>query len=274
LRQALESVPLDDHRISRLNIMHSGGVWDWAPELRVRFEGHPKVTIHEDPAPLRPIADTTNAAFGKLTTRWALVLHDDDFLLPRIFSAALAQLESVEDTNAGLVSFGWHSLIHGRHLRESARLQTLPDTLRFTPKFCSTLFNVERVQSIGGFAGTCGGFLDLVAVAELAHRFGAWISPTPVAVFRVHGGQASANRLRLYLPYLGHTIQRLLPLVSGPNEAEATLREMNRFIFSRRPVVDRVLGRLCLWSSRSVPPRAAPVKPLTFRPGRSPRTQR
>jgi hypothetical protein len=229
LRQALESIPLDCPGIERVNIAHQGGRWDWADALRARYEAHPKVRVLEYPSRI-DVGASFSRHLDSVTTPWALLLPDDDFLIGDAFDRAVRQLPPRID-DCGLIAFGWYyyEQERARYVRGALRWNGLRSVPHQIPKMCATLINVARARELGGFSPAVGGYCDTVLFTQLAQRFGIRISSAPVAGYRLHGGQVSAGRAAAYGPYLKPTLDALGQLPESAAELPAIERRLRQF---------------------------------------------
>lgn len=264
LEQTLGSIPLESARIAELHIVTRGAPWDWAPALRARFESHAKVRIFEEADDLPWPALSSNRAFRRVTTPWLMQLHDDDWLLPRRFDAALSAMDDPRAADAGFIAFGWYRAQRGRFEPESADLATPAGMFVWLPKYCATLFNTARLREIGYIDNRFLGFNDVGVFLTLRYRFGALATDVPVGVFRIHGGQISGSRLSFYLPGIGHSIDCALRYTRDGEQARRFIDAIRDFTFSRRRLSERVRRRLA--SIRGLrAPQTEPVAPtLTY----------
>ncbi len=247
LTDAIDSVPLQSPAIEALHIVHSGGAWTWAPELRERLERHPKVRIFEFAAKVA-VDRSLNRCMDTVHSRWGLLLPDDDALVPHALEQALHQNPDLLDGDAGLIAFGWYYRLGNRYRAEHVQSRGVAEFVRYTPKLCTTLVNVAHFQSLGGFEAAYGSYCDTVAYARLVHRFGAWTCRTPVGVYRLHEGQISVSRhAEAYLPVMDPTIEALSAMASTAAERQQTARRIARHahdVTSNRP---HGLGLMAFW---------------------------
>lgn len=267
LEQAIGSVPLDASTIEALHIVHSGGDWTWAPELRQRLEQHAKVRIYEFADKLA-VDQSLNRCMGTVSTRWGLLLPDDDALLPEAFSRALTEIAGLLHGDGGLIAFGWYYRLGDRYRAEHVRSHRVSDFVRCTPKICTTLVNVAHFLSIGGFEARYGSYCDTVAYARLVHRFGAWTSRMPVGIYRLHGGQISVSQhAEVYLPALQPTIEALSALAPTDAERQRVASRVSRHAHDVRSTQPHGLSLIAYWLRSHARPadRSPPSKPTPWR---------
>lgn len=229
LEQAVMSIPIDQPLISAVHLIHQGGRWDWAPGLRERLSAMSKVRVIEYEDRVHYVDSFNRSTLGA-SSKWAMLLPDDDYLLTGSFADALSRSGDALASDCGFVGYGWYYLRANRFIADHVRQFDTANLQRFTPKFCTTLVNVERFRAVGGFSKAFGGFCDTVLYAQLAHAYNAWVSPTPVGVYRMHDAQASSNADSIYAPYLDATIDALLGLSGNSDAREHLVRRMNHFL--------------------------------------------
>lgn len=229
LEQAVMSIPMNLPLISAVHLIHQGGPWDWAPELRKRVSTFPKVRIIEYDDRVHYVDSFNRSTLGA-DSKWAMLLPDDDYLLTGSFADVLQKSSQALASDYGFIGYGWYYLRANRFIADHVRQFNATHIQRFTPKFCTTLVNVERFRAIGGFSKTYGGFCDTVLYAQLAFAYNAWVSPTPVGVFRMHDAQASNNANSMYTPYLDATVDVLLGLSGEANARGDLVRRINHFL--------------------------------------------
>jgi hypothetical protein len=269
LETALDSIPIDSPSISKVHIMHAGGPWDWAGELRDRYEAHPKVQIFEFPHKV-DFAPSYNRQLNTVETTWALMLPDDDYLLrdqaARAFEA-LAQ-DHLEDAY-GFVAFGWYYLRDGRYLGRHVKQRKLTGVLNYAPKLVTTLLNPKRVRELGGFPGNVGGFNDTALFGRLAYEYDALISPTRVGVYRLHSGQESARVRTVYAPYVETLREWIGGYARSTRERDEFERRLQAFTHPRaRPAAD-LLQEISFQLRSNTRPEDAPWQSLVRKPTRA-----
>lgn len=259
-RQAVASVPLGSPHVAALNIVRSGGPLDWAPEWRQELERHPKVRVIEFPDRL-PVGSSLNRCTYTAATRWALLLPDDDAVIPAALEASLERDRKVLEGHEGMIAYGWYYLMGGRYRADHVASRRVSDALRYTPKCCSTLVNVGHFRAIGGFDARYGGYADTVAYVQLAHRFGAWFDSRPVGVYRMHEGQFSVEKhAEGYLPSMEPTARALSALARTESERQRVHQRVREHASDTHSTVPRGLSRIAyrLRSSTSLPTAVEP----------------
>lgn len=228
LRQALESIPIENPRIGRVNIVHQAGPWDWGGDLRMRFERHPKVRVLEF-ADRPDFGASFNRHLAHCPTTWGLLLPDDDFLIPDALDLALRKLPE-EFGQCGLVAYDWYYFdqAKSRYVRARLKWEGLRSVPRMIPKFCSTMINVRHAQAIAGFSNEFGGFCDTVLFTQLAYRFGLGVCHLGVAGYRLHQNQSSRWPVN-YGPFVGRVIEALRPFTGSEGERDALRRRMRSY---------------------------------------------
>lgn len=262
LAQALDSIPIESSPISAVHIMHQGGAWNWAPDLRRRYESHPKVRVFEFDQRLGFVG-SFNRCMNTVESKWALLLPDDDYLMPQAFEQMLDLSAAALASDAGFVSFGWYYSRRNSYLPDHMRRYDAAHLQRYAPKFCTTLIQVAHFRNVGGFDERFGGFCDTVLFARLANEFNAWRSPTPVGVYRLHEQQGSSNAGTVYEPYLEATLQALRRYSRDDNELQRLASKIRIFMAGN----PSALGRAFDWLNvglrgRDVPEPAVPRRPM------------
>ncbi len=250
LQEALDSIPWDAPELSRVQVMHQGGAWDWAPAIRARIEAHPKGRVFEYPQRL-DYTPNYNRYVETVQTDWFLLLPDDDSLLSAACAAALPALRDPAAAGKGFAAFGWYYLERGRYLADHVKKFSPPWTQRYAPKFCSTFISTQRFREIGGFDARCGGFIDAVLFARLAFEFGALMSPTPMGIYRLHDDQLSSQRGELYGSYIEATIATIGAYARDDDERRLLERNLRAFVDDSPGLVVR-LGRRVLAGLRGL----------------------
>lgn len=277
LTQAMDSLPLDAPELGAVQVLHRhGGRWDWAPELRARYEGHPKVTIIEEPFSLPSFEQNATRALPRVQTDWVHYLHDDDYAVTENFRLALAALPRLGTPRRAFAAFGWYAATRGWFLPQRLAGPSLLDITRRTPKFCSTFLNTALLRQEGGLP-TLGGFSDTEVFARLAARHGAWRCDTPIGVYRWHTGQDSFAGEGVRQSYYD-TLQASIKAVSDLAQSEAERRQVDaiftRMAHRQRLLRERIANRVEMMLQRVPEPRSvralAPLVDMPPRPGALP----
>lgn len=243
LETAFNSIPIESPAVSEVLVRHQGGPWNWGGALRERILAEPKVRLLEFPDKV-PFTQSFNRTLDAVRTPWAMLLPDDDFL---VRSAAKAGFElAAQDAHiqsCGLIAFGWYYLKHGRYLESRRPRSTLASLLHSTPKCCSTMLSMDKVRKLGGFADL-GGFIDTELFGRLAYEFDAAFASIPVGVYRMHGGQESAQLQSMFVPYLQPVAQSLGRYARSVRERREFERALHEIAFPVRPPHAQLLGEL------------------------------
>ncbi len=135
-----------------------------------------------------------NFCLSEARGQYFLLLHDDDAIDPDLVSSCMAALGG--DFEVGLARSGTRIIdASSRILKENknlARDGSFVDLIedwcngKSAWYFCSTLFNTEKLKSIGGFQSPHGLYQDVVAELELAAKYGHRNVEGVKASFRRH----------------------------------------------------------------------------------------
>ena len=250
LSKAVGSIPIDYRGINQVILSHQGGVWDWGGPLREEMGRHPKVRILEFPERV-DIAASFNRTLDHVDTPWVLMLPDDDFLLRRATVAGLETLATYSDSrDLGAFAFGWYYLKRGRYLASHVKRGGLLATLYYAPKMCSTFLNMRRLRALGGFDERLGGFCDTALFGRLCFDYDALICETPIGVYRIHDGQASARPEIIYGPHVKGLTTLFRGFANNALESEKFEKHLIAYINrTDRPMI-KLLQNL-IFSSRS-----------------------
>lgn len=156
----------------------------------------PRLRYHRHPANIGPNANF-NACLERAQGQYFLLLHDDDLLDPTFVTRAMAAIGQREP---GVALSGSQVIDADEHVRArvAAPAADLGPAGLFFEWFerrtsfylCSTLFHAQRLRAHGGFASPEHLLQDVVAIAELASRYGYVTVPGVGGSFRRH----DANR--------------------------------------------------------------------------------
>lgn len=229
LTEAIASIPLSSEQISAVHVMHQDGRWDWAPRLRASLEQQPKVRIIEFDQRFDYV-DNFNRCVNLVQSRWALLLPDDDSLMVDGFAQMLPLSIEAMASDAGFIAYGWYYLKANRYVPDYVRRYDVAYMQRYTPKFCTTMINVDDFRQVGGFKAAYGGFCDTVLFAELAHAHNAWTSPTPAGIYRLHDEQATAQASTIYAPYFDVTVDALCRFAERDEDRPQLQQRMRSFV--------------------------------------------
>lgn len=149
------------------------------------------------------MAECWNKGLEVTTSRWVLYLHDDDILNIKEFM----KINSNElNHDVGFIAFDFHTLIENSISLVSIK-SGVEGIIRNTPKFVSTIYNTERLKSIGGWDEKAGYALDLLALVKLCHLFGDYKINRCLGRYRIHTQNSSSldKRSKAYgdaIPYI------------------------------------------------------------------------
>lgn len=261
LTQALDSIPMGSSAIDSVLIVHQGGAWDWAPELRQRFESHPKVKVVEFGKRLDFVA-SFNRAMAAIESDWAMLLPDDDYLMPDAFSRMLELSHDALVSQLGFIAYGWYYARRDSYIHDYLRRYDPSHFQRYAPKFCATLINTRRFRELGGFDARFGGFCDTVLFARLATEFNAYRSSSAVAIYRLHEQQGSNNVGVVYEPYVATTLAALGEYARKPQDMTRLACRIQDFMSGK----SSALGRAYDWLNVGLRGREQPMPTALRRP--------
>jgi len=127
-----------------------------------------------------------------------------------------------------MVAFGWYLFREHRYLATSWKPSGLKSLVSHTPKFCSTMLNMQRFHEVGGFP-SMGGFCDTALYGRLAYEYDALYTDSPVGVYRMHDGQESARMRTVYAPFVEALSSSLSRYARNPFERLAFRRKLASF---------------------------------------------
>jgi hypothetical protein len=155
------------------------------------------------------------AGLAFVTRPWVIIHHDDDYLEASSFEDIKEYLNS----DVGFISFDHFLVGRNNQIRRANRSDGLTGILENTPKFISTIFNVEKVKSLNAWEDRFGYFLDLVLLIKLQQKYSSIHVPIAAGYYRLHADNASNKDKRTsgYLAYVPVVIAELFPLISDPN---------------------------------------------------------
>jgi hypothetical protein len=145
----------------------------------VRQSGHASVSDHH------------NLCLSLATTRWIMLIHDDDELFPDCLAHVESRLANCEDA-AVLVGGLQYIDPGGKVYREwTPSAQTLRGEQALVQLGCdfharspNTIFDLAKGRQIGGFRELDGLPADYAFFGELAYRYGLAFEPSPVGRYR------------------------------------------------------------------------------------------
>jgi glycosyltransferase involved in cell wall biosynthesis len=200
---------------------------------------HPRLTYFRQPENLGA-NNNFNFCVKQARGDYFLLLQDDD-LIDLDFVEVCMQAARHE-TGIGIIRSGTRVInADGNVLKESPnRAGGLPlvDFFRawFTGKtslyLCSTLFNTQRLQELGGFRSKHNLFQDVVAEVKLAAKYGRVDVYEPKASFRKHSGEMTfAVKLANWCEDSRYLLDIMCDLV--PEDEAHSIRQEGMRFFSR-----------------------------------------
>ena len=145
------------------------------------------------------MVDHHNACLKLTSTRWALLLHDDDELFPNIIGRLESFLSHCNDSGLivggtqtidehGAVQGTWLPPTQGRFEGEDGVLHVGLD-FRASPP--STIWNMAAFHQAGGYPNANGAGADYTLVVRLAHSHGVTFFPEIIGRYRIGAQQAT-----------------------------------------------------------------------------------
>jgi len=197
---------------------------------RIRYFRHPK-----------NIGGNNNFNFciQEAKGKYLLLLHDDDMIDPDFVETCIKAAEGAGEP--GLIRTGTRVIDgHGRVLGQAVnRVGGLPLDEFFLGWFagktalyvCSTLFDTEKLRSVGGLRSKHNLFEDVMAEVKLAARYGRVDVSEIKATFRRHEGENSfAFGLK---PWCEDSLLLLNLMCELAPESQAVIREKGMRFFAR-----------------------------------------
>jgi glycosyltransferase involved in cell wall biosynthesis len=140
-----------------------------------------------------------NACLRLASTRWALLLHDDDELYPQSLSKIDAFLETAPEV--GLIIGGFERIDECSSVQSVWAAQTVEELrgeagvlrlgldFRATPP--ATIYHVSSFRQIGGFPNALGASADYPLILRLINERGAILFPEVIGRYRIGNQQAT-----------------------------------------------------------------------------------
>ncbi|MEX2534104.1 MAG: glycosyltransferase family 2 protein [Trueperaceae bacterium] len=201
LRQALDSALGQTYPNCEIVVSDNCSSDDTSSLVRSKADERLRYFRHE-----RNIGANNNFNFCLEQARgeYFLLLHDDDLIDPDFVESCIAAKRGTGEV--GIIRTGTRVIDHENQVgaRKVNGCDGLSSEQMFLEWFakdtafylCSTLFNTARLREVGGFASPTGLFQDVVALAQLAVRYGRVDVEEIKASFRRHdankGSSASA----------------------------------------------------------------------------------
>lgn len=158
------------------------------------------------------MAQCWNLGLSLVESQWVLYLHDDDVLNPEEFKKIE---ESQLRNDVGFIAFDFEKLVK-KKLSYISIQNGVEGIIKNTPKFISTIYNVEKLRKIGGWDAKGGYALDLLALVKLSLLYGDLKINRSLGKYRIHEQNASSlqNRSEAYGDAIPYILNTLFPIIS------------------------------------------------------------
>ncbi len=182
-----------------------------------------------------------NKALEKVSTPWVLFNHDDDIL----------NFETVNkltplDLKYSMYVYGYETIQGSKKVDRVIINQSLQDIVNRTPKFISTIINVQKIRDLSGWSDRFGYFLDYVGMVKLASLSNFKAERIILGKYRLHEQNASHinQRFKGYAEYIHEVIHEIYPLLPTEELKRSFLYHVCSYSYPNKALMQKIISRV------------------------------